>query len=320
MFLFILSLIFLVGALIGFGVSFGIKNNTPDQYGRGSDIPTKSITRWISVVVAAIAFLLIFMDSFVSVGTKNLGVETVGGKPVGYLTNGYHFVAPWVSVTELTNAVQTDTYASDGSDSSKTQGGATDTCVHVRIARQGTACVNVSIRWQAKGSGIDYLFRNFKNNNAITDNLVLRDLQTAMNQEFVSYDPLGIDANGLNTNKSLSDIATTVQTKMAGEVGTWIDVQSVNIPLLNFDNATQDKINALQQQVAATRVAAQQYLTNLQQAKANTALAQSVSNSPGVLVAKCLDILKEAVDKGQQLPAGFSCFGGSGTQIAVGVK
>ena len=68
-------------------------------------------------------------------------------------------------------------------------------------------------------------------------------------------------------------------------------------------------------------MAEQAKLTAKAQSEANKALAQSVANDPNVLIDKCLNILKEAVDKGQQLPAGFSCFGSTGnTAIAVPSK
>lgn len=272
------------------------------------------------VLIVSLVFLL--FASIVSVGTKNLGVETAFGRPVGSLDNGLHWKAPWESVTELSDKVQTDTYATDPG--GKQQQGAVATCINVRIARQATACVNVSIRWQIKETGVDYLFRNYQDNANITDNLVLRDLQTAMNENLVTYDPLGIDTNGNNTNLALSaasgnSVSAEVLKQMQSEIGTYIDVQAINIPLLQFDGATQDKINQLLQQIAATRVAQQAQQTATAQAAANQALAASVDNDPNVLVSKCLDILKEAVDKGMSPGAGFSCFG-TVTPATVGAK
>lgn len=271
-------------------------------------------------VIAILALLgsisIFFFDTVSTVSTKNVGVITCFGKPTGYLTNGIHMVKPWCSVTEISDAVQTDTYASDnGSD--KAQGGAAGTCIHVRIERQATACVNTSIRWQIKPTGVDYLFRNFKSNDHITDNLVLRDLQQAINEAFSTYDPLGIDANGNNTNPKMTAYADIVTTQLRKEIGAWIDVQSVITPIINYDAATQQKTNQLLQQIALTRVAQQSKQTALAQSEANKALAASVADDPNVLVSKCLDILKEAVDKEQPLPAGFSCFGPSTTPVAV---
>jgi regulator of protease activity HflC (stomatin/prohibitin superfamily) len=321
---FVIACFFLVCAVAAFVVSAHLPEPRDNAHGSGK----LRVRLWARIGAGALAFLAVvcgFLSCVATVGTKNLGVLTTFGRPSGYLDNGIHLKLPWQKVTQLNDAVQTDTYASDGGDAGVKQGGATDTCVHVRIARQGTACVNVSIRWQIKPSGVDYLFRNFRDNLAITDNLVLRDLQTAMNQAFVGYDPLGIDNDGLSTNEPLSatsgkSIAGEVTTQMRAEIGQWIDVQTVNIPLLNFDSSTQDKINQLQQQIAATRVAQQAQLTATAQAAANKALAASVSNDPNVLTDKCLNILKEAVDKGQPLPAGFSCFAGGAAQVAVGAR
>lgn len=283
----------------------------------------RTATRRAAAGVLVFALVLLFFGSFTTVGTKMLGVKTTFGRPTGSIDNGFHWKAPWENVTELNDAVQTDTYASDGGAGGKQQGGAVGTCVNVRIARQATSCVNVSIRWQIREEGVDYLFRNYKDNDAITDNLILRDLQQAVNDAFVNYDPLGIDTNGQSTNPPLSgagnSLSKVVLASMQDQVGQWIEVQAINIPIQNFDSSTQDKINQLQQQIALTRVAVQRQQTAAADAQANKAIAASVANDPNVLVSKCLDILKEAVDKGQALPAGFSCFGGTAA-VAVSTK
>jgi regulator of protease activity HflC (stomatin/prohibitin superfamily) len=266
-------------------------------------------------IVMAIAF---FVASIVApVGTKNVAVLTTFGKPSGVLGNGLHFKAPWQKKHELSDAIQTDTYASDHGEG--VQHNADGSCINVRIARQATACVNVSIRWQIREDGVGYLFRNYRDNDAITNNLLLRDLQTAVNSAFAGYDPLGLDTNGNSNQPTAPELAKRVLQTMREDIGKWIDVDSLLIPIFNFDGGTQDKLNQLQQQYAATRVAKQQLLTNQAQAAANRALAASVSNNPGLLVSKCLDIVKESVEQSKALPAGFTCFGGSPT-LAFGTK
>lgn len=272
----------------------------------------------VSAVVAVLGAVFLLVSVLAPVGTKNVAVLTTFGKPTGHLGNGFHLKAPWQQKHELSDAIQTDTYASDKGQGTQAQ--ADGSCINVRIARQATACVNVSIRWQIRETGVDYLFRNYKDNDAITKNLLLRDLQTAVNSAFAQYDPLGLDANGNSNQPSASQLAATVQETMRSDIGTYIDVNSLLIPIFNFDGGTQDKLNQLQQQYAATRVAKQQLLTNTAQADANRALAASVTNNPGVLQSKCLDIVKDSVDNSRPLPAGFSCFGGASTGLAVGVK
>lgn len=320
--LFIFFIISAVIALIATGVSFFTPKET--SYSRSTTNPRLNVRIGAgSVLLVGLIFLL--FSSFTMVGTKNVAVMTVAGRPVGYLDNGFHWKTPWQKPHEISDAVQTDTYASDPEDATKKQGGATDNCVHVRIERQAIACVNVSIRWQIRPQGVDYLYRNYKSNTHIQDNVVLRDLQQALNQAFASYDPLGVDADGKNTNPQLTVYAGQVLRQLSGkdghsgEIGQWIDVQSVILPLLSYDNDTEKKVQQVLQQISLTRVAQQAEQTALAQSKANKALAASVSNDPNVLVSKCLDILKEAVDKGQQLPAGFSCFGNT-PPVAVSAK
>lgn len=294
----------------------------------GSDVRPRVILRRVGYGFITVIVLITFFLSFTQVDTKNLGVITTFGRPTGSIDNGIHFVAPWQNVTEISDRVQTDTYASDNGNEGKQQGGAVGTCVNVRIARQATACVNVSVRWQIQESGVDYLFRNYKDNDAITDNLVLRDLQVAMNETLAPYDPLGLDTNGNSTNEALSaasgpsysaDVLKQLQAAMPVDRGSAvIDIQSINLPLIQFDSNTQSHLNQILTQIAQTQVADQAKNTALAQAAANQALAASVADDPNVLVSKCLDILKDAVDKGQALPAGFSCFGPSTTSIAVG--
>ncbi len=66
------------------------------------------------------------------------------------------------------------------------------------------------------------------------------------------------------------------------------------VPLVNYDQATQDRINALNVEKANTRVAEQRAKTAEAEAKANEIRAASVSNDPNVLVSKCLDAAREA--------------------------
>jgi len=73
------------------------------------------------------------------------------------------------------------------------------------------------------------------------------------------------------------------------------------VPLVNYDEATQSRINALNVEKANTRVAEQRAKTAEAEARANEILAASVSDSPNVLVSKCLD----AARRGQYQPAGL---------------
>jgi hypothetical protein len=278
--------------------------------------------------VATLAFLV--PSAFTIVGTKNLAVLTVAGRPDGELDNGFHWKLPWQHPTEIDDAIQTDVYASDQQDLTQPQGGATATCIHVRVAGQIEACANVAIRWQIKPLGVDYLFRNFRDFVNIQDNLVLRDLQQAMNEALASFNPLLVDQNGNAQGEPLSSTVPTAKSYshdvtniMQRDIGTWVSLpeNGVIISFLNYDQKVNDKISEVQSQVARTIIAEQSIKTNADQARANEELSKSVSHDPNVLVAQCLNMVQNAIDKGATLPAGFNCDllgqNGSGVNIAV---
>lgn len=269
----------------------------------GSGVPLSAVAVGAGALV--LGLVLTVASSYTAIGTQDIGVVTSFGKPTDALSNGVHFIAPWKKVTTLDGAIQTDSHTNDGKD-----------CVKVRIAHQATACVDVSIRWQIRLTAADALFRSYRQFDHIRDSLVTRDLNSAMNDQFETYDVLAINAQGVSTAPPASAIADRVLQEMKTKIGDQIDVLSVIIPVMHFDDSTQGRINALQAQIAQTRIAEQAEQTAKAQASANRALAASVSRDPNVLVSRCYDLLAEAINKGYALPAGFSCVGG-GSAVVV---
>jgi regulator of protease activity HflC (stomatin/prohibitin superfamily) len=268
----------------------------------------RKIAKVVMIGALTLIALETFLFSFRTVSTKNVGIVTQFGATSGHLSNGAHLVWPWESVTEMDAAIQTDSYTDNG------------TCLSVRIGNQQTACVSVSIRWRINEAYADQLFQNYRTFEHVRDSLVTRELTAAVNQQFAAYNPLNSVATtnpGDKRNPPLNVIAGHVTTQMKREIGNQgIEVLSTIIPLVTFDTQTQNRINQLQQQFALTRIAEQERLTNIAQAKANKALAASVNSSPNVLVAQCLTILGEMVKQEQTVPAGFSCWPG-GSRVAV---
>lgn len=81
-------------------------------------------------------------------------------------------------------------------------------------------------------------------------------------------------------------------------------------PRINFDEATQTRIDELQAEIARTRVAEQRQATADAERRANEILDRSVSDN--VLTSKCLDI----VERSGQSPLG--CFPGASGQPIIG--
>ncbi|AGL62578.1 SPFH/Band 7/PHB domain protein [Candidatus Saccharimonas aalborgensis] len=273
---------------------------------------TGKVTRYGSVALAGLAAIMLFFSTFVIVPTKDIGVVTTLGAPTSSMSNGPHFKAPWQDVTLMDGAIQTDTH------NRPTGAAFNEGCIQVRIAHQIVACANMYVKWQAKETAVDGLFQNYRTFENIRDALVTKNLQSVLNAVFESYDPLSVDAEtGQSNAPELSVLSGQALTKMRTAVGSQIDVSELAVTVMNYDDATQRKINDLQGQVAQTRIAQQAVKTAEQQAIANEKLAASVSKDPNVLVSKCLDHLADAIAKGYPLPAGFSCWPGGSSAVVV---
>lgn len=253
-----------------------------------------------------LAVLFLVFSVFTIVGTKQVGVVTSFGQPVGTMSNGLHMKFPWQKVTELDGAIQTDNHFGDGA-------------TKIRLGNQSTADVDNTVRWRIKPGKADELYRDYRDFDKIRDSLVTRELKAALNEVFKDYDPLGTIKGTAEKQPTLDELGESVTTRLRSRVGSQIDVQNIIIPLTNFDKDTQGRINAYQAEIANTRIANQRQQTATAEAEANRRLSNSVSKDPNVLVSKCLDTLADLAKKGTALPAGFSCWPGNGS-VAVAVK
>lgn len=239
--------------------------------------PGPIVTGGIAITIAAIVLVL---GCFTIVSTRSVGIVTTFGKPSGEtLENGLHTKAPWSNVTEMDGAIQNDVYNGDHR-------------IKIRLGNNSTADADVNVRWQIKSDAADDLFVQYKTFDNVRSNLVTRSLQSAMNETFSTFDPLAPE----NTDGAdLGKLSRDVQTKLNAKIGTQIDVLEVNVPIVDYDDATEQKINQLNAEKANTSVAEQAAKTAEAQKKANEILASSVSNDPNVIVANCVT---KALDKG----------------------
>jgi regulator of protease activity HflC (stomatin/prohibitin superfamily) len=265
-------------------------------------------TRLIPVVPAIIGAILVFFSMFTVIPTKDVGVVTTFGSPTGSMHNGPNWRAPWQDVTVLDGVIQTNEYKKDTAEG----------CITIRIAHQIVACANGYDRWQIKETGVDSLFQNYRTFDGIRDSLIQKKLLTILNKVFENYDPLSVDpTTGQSNAPELSVLSAQAQAQMVAAVGSEVEILDVQVTVLNYDEATQKKINDLQGQVAQTRIAEQAVKTAEQQASANKQLAESVSKDPNVLVSKCFDHVSDAIARNYSLPAGFSCWPGGSSAVVV---
>ena len=231
----------------------------------------------IATIAGGLTILVLILGSTTVVSTRNIGVVTTFGRPSGTLSNGLHLKAPWQNVTEMNGTIQIDNHTGDAATT-------------VRLGNNSTAYVDNSVRWRIQPAAADELFLDYREFDNVRDNLVTRELRAALNEVFAKFDPLSPENTEGTNVQALGD---EVAVKLRAKVGDQVEIINVIVPLVNYDEATQSRINALNVEKANTRVAEQRAKTAEAEARANEILAASVSDNPNVLVSKCLDSARE---------------------------
>lgn len=246
----------------------------------------KARTRRRTVVIGALSAAVLFflLGCFTVVGTRQIAIVTTFGRPTGVsLNNGFHGKWPWQMTHQMDGAVQIDKYVKDGNH---------DERIMVRLGNQSTAWADVSIRWQLKQHAAPELFQQYKTFDNVRVNLIERNLSVALNEVFAAFNPL--DPQNLDVSP-LPNLAKRAADLMRKDVGGQVDIFDINVPTIQYDQGTEDKINQLNQQRAQTSIAVESQRTAEAQAKANEILSRSISNDPNVVVQNCITA---AISKG----------------------
>jgi regulator of protease activity HflC (stomatin/prohibitin superfamily) len=256
----------------------------------------------IAAVFGALAVVLILLSSWNPVPTQDIGIVTSFGQPVGHLSDGANWTAPWEQVTDMDEAVQV-----------------TDTTMKVKIAGQQIADATVALRWKINAAASDDIFRNYRNSTSGVENgLLLPELNSAMNTVYDGYDPIAPlatgDAAGTPTNPTTAQLSAQVQALLAKKVGADAQVITLIVQPLQYDKTVQQRINSVLAQTAKTDVAKQSELTAQAQAKANQIAEGALTANPLVLVQQCMNAI---ADGALNPPAGFSCWPGSGSGVVI---
>jgi regulator of protease activity HflC (stomatin/prohibitin superfamily) len=296
----------LIVALLGVGaIAVGMLSGDPDS---GAVVGVG----FVAIVLAA---GVLFFDSFTIIPTRTVGVEVSFGKPIGAIPNGWHWVAPWASVEKFDASVQTLNLTTSKDDAGDP--------VTVRLGNQTTAQVDVSVQWNIRPDGdVVDLYKQYKSFDNVEHNLVMRQLQHALNNAFSAYDPLRAINGGTDApSQNIDDLAAKAKSDLQAAVGSGIQIGTLTIPIIHYDPDTENRLRAYQQALADTRIAEQRRKTAEQTKAANDVLAGSAASSnPGVQYQNCLDLIRDLAAKGQleHLPPTFSCGSGSQTPVIVG--
>lgn len=240
--------------------------------------------RTVTLGALAAAVLFFLLGCFTIVGTRQIAIVTTFGRPTGVsLNNGFHAKWPWQMTHQMDGAIQIDKYVKESNH---------DERIMVRLGNQSTAWADVSIRWQLKQAAAPELFQQYKTFDNVRVNLIERNLSVALNEVFAAFNPL--DPQNLDVSP-LPNLAKRAADIMRKDVGGQVDIFDINVPTIQYDQGTEDKINQLNQQRAQTSIAVESQRTAEAQAKANEILSRSISNDPNVVVQNCITA---AINKG----------------------
>ena len=248
--------------------------------------------------VLVLGVIMIALASTVAVPARTVGVVTAFGKPTGTLSNGLHVIKPWEKVEKMDASLQTNRYTGDGA-------------IGVRLANQSEAKADASIQWQLREEDAEQMYLDYREFERIHTDLVDREFRASVNAVLARYNPLDAEAiaeGGIDLNSFADDIKKDMQKRM----GKSVEVRSVALPIVNYDEDTQRKIDQLQTEVANTRAAEQSKNTAREIAKANEILRRSLSDE--VLSQRCI----EAAEKVGAAPVG--CIKGSNATRLVDMR
>lgn len=293
MFLTILAITLLLVAI----ALFLAAGNSSSSRKKGQPTPTN--LRLGGLLAGTLALVCAAGATVFMVPTQQIGIPVTFGKPGVAVANGIHVKAPWTHVVMMDGTVQND----DNTGDARTE---------IRLGNQSVAYVQNMVRWRIRTDAADRLYRDHRKFENIEPSLEQPEVASALNDAFANYNPLATVTGDAPT---LDQLAAKVKARLTERIGDRIVIESVIIPKVDFDNQTQARIDAYQSEIGNTRIAEQRKKTAAAEAEANKVLAGSVSNNANVLVSKCLDQLAEMVNKGQQVPAGFSCWPGGGSTV-----
>lgn len=295
---------------------------------------TKNVdTKFGGIVVAVVAGLVLgggstLIASYDRVDTRNVGVITTFGKPVGVHGAGVVWHAPWQQVHELSEAIQLQAFESTSYDEAASGKKASDAslpAINVRLANNSNAFVDMNLNWRLREGAAPKLFQDYGGNNVfntIREQLVDRQAQVMVSKVFASFNPQLLTPSTKPGQPSVATPATAQGVdlpKMAEEVkkdlqdavGTEVEILDVRVPRLYYDQPTQQRIDAYNQKVQETLNAQQDVRTAEQNRLAAEERAKQPPPDLHISIATCMyDMVHQGKD-----PAG--CWGQIGGQPLI---
>ncbi|WP_197502624.1 SPFH domain-containing protein [Mycobacterium scrofulaceum] len=292
----------------------------------------KTRLTWWAITATAGLFGVIFtlISAYDRVDTRNVGIITEFGKPVGVHGAGIVWHAPWRKVSELSEAIQLQAFESNSYDDASQGKGANNNpaAINVRLANNSNAYVDENLNWRLREGAAPKLFQDYGGANVfqtIKEQLVDRQAQVALSKVFATFNPQVMLAAAANApggaaqmpapaqGADLPAMAAQVKKDLQDAVGSEIEILDVRIPRIFYDQPTQQRIDAYNQKVQET-INAQQDVKTAEQNR--LAAEQRANQPPPDLRIAIFNCLNDQVKNGRD-PAG--CWGQIGGQPLVQV-
>jgi regulator of protease activity HflC (stomatin/prohibitin superfamily) len=284
----------------------------------------------ITATAALFGVLFTLISAYDRVDTRNVGIITEFGKPVGVHGAGIVWHAPWRKVSELSEAIQLQAFESTSYDDASAGRGANGSpaAINVRLANNSNAYVDENLNWRLREGAAPKLFQDYGGANVfqtIKEQLVDRQAQVALSKVFANFNPQVMLAAAANAPGSaqqmptpsqgadLPAMAAQVKKDLQDAVGSEIEILDVRIPRIFYDQPTQQRIDAYNQKVQET-INAQQDVKTAEQNR--LAAEQRANQPPPDLRIAIFNCLTDQVKNGRD-PAG--CWGQIGGQPLVQV-
>src|SRR6201997_3174348 len=282
----------------------------------------------ITAAAAVFGVLFTLVSAYDRVDTRNVGIITEFGKPVGVHGAGIVWHAPWRKVSELSEAIQLQAFESTSYDDASAGRGANGNpaAINVRLANNSNAYVDENLNWRLREGAAPKLFQDYGGANVfqtIKEQLVDRQAQVALSKVFATFNPqvmlaAAANAPGASTQMpapaqgaDLPAMAAQVKKDLQDAVGSEIEILDVRIPRIFYDQPTQQRIDAYNQKVQET-INAQQDVKTAEQSR--WAAEQRATQPPPDLRIAIFNCLTDRVKNGRD-PAG--CWGQIGGQPLV---
>lgn len=233
---------------------------------------------WLGAAgIAGILFgIVLILSCTTIVPTREIGIKTTFGRPVGELSNGFHLKAPWQDVTTMDGAIQLQAFTGNTYDDH-------GEAIQVRLANNSNAYVNLNVQWRIDPNAAPQLFLDYRTFDNIRQNLVDKQLQVAASHVFATFNPQ-LQTQGLD----LPGMANMIKKLAQDAVGNRIEIIQVFVPTIFYDKATQDRIDQFNQKAQETRNAEQDVKTAEQNALAAQARANQAPPDLRIAIFNCV--------------------------------